>query len=108
MCIRSSITITGATVATGANIAATGGMTTRVTVHTIAMTDAIGDRRLPTATVQRRSIAAATRMCAGATTVIAPIEPMIIRSSPITGHGASAIRHISKTNKPRFPGAFSK
>lgn len=54
----------------------------------------------PIATVQLRSIGVATRMCVGATIVIALIEPTITRSSPITGRGASATRHISESKSP--------
>jgi len=103
-----SITIIVVTAAIGGSIAITGGMTVRVTVRTIAMIAVIGDHHLFIATVQHRSIVAATRMCGGATTAIAPTEPTITRSSLIMGHGASATRHISKTKKPRKTGAFSK
>ena len=101
-----SITTIVVTAAIGGSIVDTGGMIVRVTAHTIAMIAVTGDRRLLIATVRHRSIAAATRMCGGATTVIVPTEPTIIRSSPIMGHGASATRHISKTKKPRKTGAF--
>ena len=101
-----SITTIVVTAAIGGSIVDTGGMTVRVTAHTIAMIAVTGGRRLLIATVRRRSIAAVTRMCGGATTVIVPTEPTIIRSSPIMGHGVSATRHISKTKKPRKIGAF--
>ncbi|SPL64329.1 (U62541) immunoreactive 14 kDa protein BA14k [Ochrobactrum soli] len=71
------------------------------------MTGVTGVRVLPT--VRHRLTAAATRIPAGATAAIGHTAPMTIRSNPITGRAASAIRLIYKaaTNeKAPHCGAF--
>lgn len=101
-----NITTTVTTVATGGKTVVIGDTTVRVIALTIGMIVVIGGRLPLIATVQLRSIVAATRMCVGATIVIALIEPMITRSSPITGRGASATRPISESKKPRIVRGF--
>lgn len=102
MCRIFNITTIATTIAIGVNSVVTGG----TTVLTIGMIVVIGGHLPPIATVQLRSIGVATRMCVGATIVIALIEPTITRSSPITGRGASATRHISESKKPRIVRGF--
>lgn len=93
-----NITIIGATAVIGGSIAVTGDIMVHDIAPTIDTTAATGGRH--TATVRHQSIAAATLMFAGAIIVIAPIEPTITLSSPITGPGVSAILHICKKKSP--------
>lgn len=106
MCRIFNITTIATTVTIGVNSVVTGGTTVRVIVLTIGMIVVIGGHLPSIATVQPRPIGVATRMCVGATIVIALIEPTITRSSPITGRGASATRHISESKKPRIVRGF--
>ncbi len=93
-CRTCNIAIIAVTAATGGNDATGGIAIVRAIAVITVMTAAIGVRHRSIATARRRSIAAAIRMFAGAITVIVPIAPTTIRSSPIMGRDASAIHPI--------------
>jgi len=81
-------------------------MATAMTARVIVL---IGDRRRSIAShaiARHLCIVAGMRMCAGAIIATALTALMTIRSSPITGHDASAIHPISETKKPRLIRGF--